>query len=261
MKIIASSKINSCFIDGIMFVLTKIGHDCIMWSCDKKPVFNMIDEQKPDVILISSKELIKFDLVKKEKPHTKIVYVGDIESNIPDLTLKEKPYANTVKYNIKDLNRKESISLERYIYDLIYISNYPLNIKEFNILRQIVNNFKIKFGIFGKHGYPIYEYLGNISRKENILLLNNCRAGVDFLGWNFLDFVLFNKPCFTFFDNPIFFPVQNINDMANIKEFYKINNPKEFIIDNKITDCHITSEMLEKLGYKKESEKCLSLLV
>lgn len=261
MKIIASSKIDINYIEGIMFVLTKLGHDCILWDDKKKPLFNMLDEQNPEVLFLTPNEQKYLQLAQQEKK-IKVVFVGKEEPVVKsDLWILPRPYANTIKYQ-NNWNRKEKHILETaYHYDLIYFSDTPITKNQFSILVEI-SKIKIRMGIFGNVRLPLYEYLGIVLKSERTLLINNCKAGIDFCGNSFLDFALFNKPCLTFFDNPIFFPVKNnpsINDLMTAGKL-KVEVPKQFIYDNKLTDCHITSEIFDKLGYKEIRDKCLSLL-
>jgi hypothetical protein len=254
MKIIASSKI-SYFMEGILLVLTKLGNDCIVWDDKIKPFFNMLDEQKPDILFLTPSEQ-KYLNVGLNGKNIKMVFVGKGEPTTkPDLWIEPIPYANTIKYS----SYKEYYN-SGYRYDLVYFSDFQINQRQFNELAKISKINDIKLGVFGKIRLPLYEYCGIDLRNERALLINNCLGGIDFFGNLFLDFAYFNKFCLTFFDNPIYFTVKEFDEeiLGDIKN--KVNDRKEYILDNKLTDCHITSAIINKLGYEELSNKCLQLL-
>lgn len=254
MRIVASSKI-SYFMEGILLVLAKLGNDCIVWDDKFKPFFNMLDEQKPDILFLTPSEQ-KYLAVGLFNRKTKVVFVGKGNPIVkPELWIEPIPYANTIKYsgykNCNDWN---------YIYNLIYFSDFQINQQQLGELLKISKINNIKMGIFGKIRLPLYEYCGIDLRNERAILINNCLGGIDFFGNLFLDFAYFNKFCLTFFDNPIYFTIKEFDEeiLSNIK--IKVNDKKEYVVDNKLTDCHITSAIINKLGYEELSNKCLQLL-
>lgn len=231
MKIIASSKINFCFTEGILLVLSKLGHECIVWDEKRKPFFNMIDEQSPDVLFLTEYEKNWAEKLAQEKNTIVKMFGAD---NI-------KPYANTIK-----LGGARLVNLT-YSYDVVYFSDNKIGGEQINFLKQISKKYRL--GVFGRIRLPLYEYIGVDVRTERTSLIYNCNGGIDFQGWSYLDFALFNKPCLTFFHNDIFSSVPN-------QEIVKVSDRKDFVYSNGLTDCHAAANIFSG----EITQQCLNLL-
>jgi hypothetical protein len=286
MKIIASSKIKKNSIEGILLVLTKLGHDCFIWDRNIKPFFDMLDEQKPDILFITPNEEQALSIGQSEKTF-KTVFFGFGEptgqSNLwcvpyqsEKLSQERKTYifndyANTIKYSGKvDESPQHS-------YDLVYFTeetSQEIKPQIISFISEIFNNIAIKknirFGIFGDNSLNFNEYLGKVSAKDKATLMKNCKIGIDLFGENYMDFAIFKKPCITPFANPIFLSCINIKDFYDLLGLYLLNENElrdnvsktayKNIFEKKLTDCHITAEIFNQLGYTEISEKCLTLL-
>lgn len=282
MKIIASKKIKKNIIEGILLVLTKIGYDCYIWDRNIKPFFDMLDEQKPNILFIPPDEEHALSIGQSEKIFKTVFFgLGEPKGKsdlwcipYPNKKIEQERksyifnnYANTIKY----AGKIDESPL--YSYDLVYFTeDCPIKNKYIiQLLELISSKQNIKLGIFGDNPLPFNEYLGKVSNKDKAALMKNCKIGIDLFGENYMDFALFHKPCITPFNNTIFPPCINIQDIINRIHIYLYNDldfdrtlygkkAYENIIAQKLTDCHVTAEIFNKLGYKEIGDKCLGLL-
>jgi len=289
LKIIASSKINKNFIDGILLVLTKIGCECYFWDKTKKPFFDMLDEKKPDILLLMSNEepalmngqnesKFKTILFGLNKPQTKYdLWCKPILLENEDLKQEKifilNEYANTLKYS-GDLyeSSTHSYDIVYFVEKLLFINNANQIMNMANFVFNNISTFNnVRTGIWGEIPLHFNEYIGQINNKDKRLVMHNSKIGLDFCGENCMDFALFKVPCITLEDRlPIFFSCFTLKDIFDkLNMLYKMTDIErknygtltyDYIFRNELTDYHITSKILKQLGYNDLGEKCLKIM-
>jgi len=284
MRIIASSTIKKEIVNGILLVLTKLGYDCFIWDRQIKPFFDMLDEQKPDILLIHPSEEQALKLGQKEKQFKTVFFGYGEKTGDYDLQcvpyLKEglsqekiyvfQEYANTIKYSGKPKEPKS-----QYKYDVVYFTeDYSGGItkESESFIKQAIAGISesgIRFGIFGENPLNFNEYLGKVTDRDKLTIIKECKVGIDFLGGSHLDFAYFKKPCVVPFDNNVFFSCSELSKFyAQLELMLKDDAENKrvgdiaynTIFEKKLTDCHITSEIFNRIGYNQVGEECLKLI-
>ena len=283
LKIICSSQLKKELTQGILLNLTKIGCDCYIWDRTKKTFFDMLDEKNPDILILGTNEEKALECGQNEKKF-KTILMGSIKPQnnydlwcLPYKTKLEQEkiyvfsgYANTIKYSGKyDFSPK-------YSYDIVYFIDEPPKINKdlYNELNKmfldITSKKNIRFIAVGEKQstFILNEYIGNIENSGTLIF--NSKIGLDIFANKYLDFALFKKPCITSFNNDIFFPCLNLQNVFNQLNALYINQDDlrtkigeqayDKIYELKLTDCHITSNILNKIGYNDLGDECLKLL-
>jgi hypothetical protein len=283
LKIICSSLIKKELTEGILLVLTKIGCECYTWDRNKKPFFDMLDEKSPDILILGTNEEKALKYGQKEKKFkTVLMGTSKPEDNYdvwcsPYKTKLEQEkmyvfsnYANTIKYSGKYNERPE------YEYDIVYFIDEPQVInkdlyKELKILfLDITSKNNIRFVAIGKKpsAFNLNEYIGDTNNYGQLMF--SSKIGLDIFATYYLDFALFKKPCITLFNNDIFFSCLNLQSIFNQLNALYIDEDNlrtkigeqayDKIYELKLTDCHITSNILNKLEYNDLGDECLKLV-
>lgn len=234
------------------------------WVESQKPVFDVFDETRPDIVVLTRKHL-KPTVEKLIKQYnSKVIMIDgfDCEYEKIDLTKLESA-TNIVQYRNGE---KE----DRYISDCLYLS-----MDEWDTLGNehvpeclsclIYPNSKLKLKIFGKYKFPFAEYLGNISQKGINNALSSTKIVLVF-NKKILPTLAYNK-CFCLVHESIgnteypSFSKDNIR--SSINDWLHNSKTKKAIINTqyeaslKNTYLDIAKDIFIKLGYEDKAELCI----
>ena len=219
----------------------KESFETYLWN-PKKPIFDAIEEQKPDIIFCDFKYVNKtFLLACKEFP-AKIVLFGesvpnafdvDVVCTLPSLSKLMKKHLENGEHKtlyIKDyanltyINKKKKTNYE---CDLCYISTNDIEgyTAKIGLLSSVAKFGKTK--IVGNTILPIPQYLGTIDKDDKISFLKSAKIAIDWNTENILDYAAYNIFCISNKTNMLYptFDTKNLNKQIN--GFLKQKNIRE----------------------------------
>lgn len=258
-------------INGILSTLQFIKKDCLIWKSDEKPIFDMLEEKRPNVLFATPTEGDEVLQLAKDEYNFKLVYFG-VENTrvIPDLwcvpinTPPSHLHKISELCSVYQMSRFADIAKfyggknkKEYQYDVLYYSDVDITNEDCQCLTSKVFN-EVKLCAVGPVSIPIHSYLGNVSISTMSDLIQSCKLGFDFYGIHDMDFAGLGLPV-----------VKNLTDMdillKNETERKNVGKKqKSSIINSKTTGFHITNHIMNKIGYDvsreiKEKLECLKL--
>jgi len=194
MKIVISYNPNDDMICGIMAALKRVDDSLIIWDMRTKPVYDMIDEIQPDLLLLDSQQITPTILrALEENKNISVVLFGlsyyqqvkplmmCLPYNTPQILFKRldeekilyyliNPAANIAQYTGGEYD-------DRYQSDILYLSvdNKP----HMTILTNLSIQ-KYKFKICGRVPINLNNYLGQTTFKDMTSLIKSTKIGIDF---------------------------------------------------------------------------------
>lgn len=274
MKILIQNPIEP-MLEGITQVLASIGETLIIWDNKNVPLNDLMDRYHPELMFCYNGSIEK----KQQAKFVMIDNTGkDFDPNIVDLICTKNEPNN--KSNEKYLYVKTAANLayhtiqydQNYATDIFYYSqNTTPQILEH--LLEIEKHYQLK--IIGQHRIPIFSYLGVGTADDIVKFMKSCKIALAFDLSSVYTYAANKIFCVTNQENN-FYPTfttpmfsndvnQCINTYLNNKfitdDTYKsiINHAYEFIVSNH-TYFHRTHNILTRLGYNEQAEKCLTQL-
>ena len=199
----------------------------------QKPVFDMLDELKPDLFLCLSEDFnnpILGDALGEYNVDTVVFGLGYpadkitprllcIDDQVSDTILenvtvpyyKLKSAANIAQFNNGVIDTK-------YDSDILYISNCTLRTGILNILTELSNS-DLKLKICGNQPVPLPEYIGYADCVNISNLLASATIALDFDGNIRMNAASNKTMCISNIDNTIF-PSFDDNDIKDVIEHY-----------------------------------------
>lgn len=184
--------------DGLAATLVSIpGIEATMWVPTHKPVFDMLEEIKPEWIICPSNmltpifidaikeynvNLILLGLCEQDTPNVRLVCVDEntpdkiVENSKQDIPCyKIKPAANIAQYN--DCNYDD-----KYKSDILYFSNVDISKKPhiYYSLSELISLEKYQIKICGTTKIPLAEYIGVPTLQQSRALLGSTKIALDF---------------------------------------------------------------------------------
>ena len=193
MKILYLQNLDDDIVTGIgdtLSVLSSMSSVSLIKYDHNKPLYDLIDENKPDLCIGGILDVITVDDILEECGISTII-IGEFETNKPHhILVTDIPRAaNTVRYK----STATSSNL-KYQSDILYLSHYPLNKTQRELLTQILGlNYKVK--ICGNIKLPIPEYLGKTTPEVERELISATKLGIDFHGHMWRNYLINDKVC------------------------------------------------------------------
>lgn len=267
-------------LEHLTAAFTVVGENAIFWWQNNKPVFDMMHEHEPDILICEGSQLTNSMVVALTAfEHTKLVLINPMDKvnkkcqlervspgrifscytktpkiEIPGLEVI-KPYANTAQ--IRGGTYVEELSSDILIYtDNDSIVDY----KVLATVTQSLYNFQVK--IFGKNRINIPYYLGELSYKDMSNAIASAKIAIDF-GDHYMDFAANKLYTFTHFDNPVWANVDYDKygtELGKLLHEDKLRNKlvkKAHKMTNGNTIFNRAGYILEKLGYLQNSVRLM----
>lgn len=243
---IVFSNSNSPLTQGLASTLEYCGHSVSLWNKTKKPVFDMLYELKPELMLIYKKDIDNAlqEAVKQYK--TPCVVLESSEIFDPFIPFDPLPACNPVQYG-------NAIPLYKYKTDVMYFSHVS-SVKGIPFLDVLT---KYKFKIFGQYIVPYPQYLGYLSSiKEYRNAMKSTKVFVDINGYDTLNAALMEVNSTSYGLNPLVYP-ECFNSFLSLDELTEqldriIKKPKfnkeqkKFVLQN--TFFHRVYDLFKQLG-------------
>jgi len=185
---------NSIMALGIAASLMAIKQPCIFWNPQTKSFFDMVDELKPDVIVVTQEHLANdsqlalamknFDEAKKivcleTAIKTQWSQISlDCADVLCDWTLIE-PAANVAQFS-------HGKRVEGYDSDVFYFSDQPASPVIMKVLANCANKYKLK--IVGPHSLPLIQFLGQADLSTVCDFMVSTKVAIDYRDRHIMDY-------------------------------------------------------------------------
>lgn len=275
MKVVLSQEENYKAI-GLASTLASIyANDFFYWNPKEKPVFDLFDELKPDILFLHEQynnEVVHSAL--SEYPSTKFIFIGntingkgpdaiitwdkELEISIP--TFYFRPLVDLINYHSGTVQNKLKT-------DLIYYSRTP-DKEVLDVLGRLSLDFQLK--IYGPHRIDLPNYLGFLDTHQISDAFASSKINIDFHETR-MEAALSRTISLCSYDCPKQW--SRFSDYDDLKEKISLllqneleeerqkvgNNLYNFVV-SRHTYFHLISEVFSKIGLIEESKKSLSKL-
>ncbi len=281
MKIIATAP-NMPEMQGLASTFTALEYNFMFWDKKAKPTFDMFDEIKPDVIILTAADVDQTVVAAlQEYKATKVVFFGVTvpdgitpslmsyprKLSTPQLAkinsgglpyVQIQPAADVAKFSKGKYNKQHTS-------EILYITGLPY--QETLIPHILCSLLDYDIKIVGPRPIPFAEYVGNVNLKILCDLMKSTQIGLDFMGLHTLDYAANKVFCLSSDKNdvvPYFTQESYKDDIARFLNNHKLMDKHiESAYDHVIsshTYFHRTADVLNGLGYDKEAKKCIEYL-
>lgn len=219
-----------------------MGDDFIVWQQNKKPIFDMIDECKPD-IFICFEENVSYSMVQMLREFKNITFVL-FGNGIPqilvnrkiDLLIPSTDVSPSVRNNIsnadgKILFMKEYANIaqvfggrdnDKMRCDMSYLSTVPLNMypKMMKIALTPINA-RFRYLVYGPHRIKIIpNYVGSTSLEETSSMIKSSKINLNIGGFNLLDIAANKGFAITNINNKLYPTYSSCQDVIKVAEHH-----------------------------------------
>lgn len=267
MQIVCSKSVSK-FAEPLLSSLKYIGQDCTIWSSETKPINDMVEDLRPNVLIIAPNESNEMVLAAQQQHNFQLVYFGFgqffIEPNLwclPENTpidiFNGIPNAHTFKKCADLAKYGKGTYQDDYNYDVVYLSDMTYDNIEIRDTLIELSTKDLSFIIVGNASIPLPQYLGSINLKERANLIWSCKVGIDFNLLNAFNFAIYKKPCVCVTGGAA---IGLINKYLNSPALRKEHGEAayKYVVGNNLTGFDESSNLLLKLGHSELSEQCLS---
>lgn len=269
----------SHYITGLVAALDACRYPVLWWNPDVKPIFDMMEEKKPNLLLCHSED-INIDMVNAlEEYNPKIVLIGFSSAYIkPDLLcIPEEKIKNPkiVEYleksglKIMTINKRANVAqynggkfCEEYSSDILYLSREQPSNNTITILKYLINNTNYRVKICGNYQLPFAEYLGRIDLSTALDMMKSSKVVLDFDGdiaWNC---AAMNVPCLSNRDDNCAIYYQNTDDLMDKINSILVSSSQPNLIEElynkKMTYHHLLAQILENINLTTEASDITS---
>ena len=275
-------------LEGFAQVLTSIEAQIIVWN-GQSPLNDLLDIHNPDLTIGYSGI--------KNRPKGKLVIIGEYLGDLdPDLICVSADLPKFKKDQIKNLpNASKHFFVDvaanlayntieydsKYATDIFYYSQNTTP-EIFAYLQEIEKDFQLK--IIGHHKIPLSSYLGAGNANDIVKFMRSCKIALAFDKPSLYTYLINKVKCFTNQDNefaPLFSSIEELKSEIFYFTDIKLSNeeltplPKTLLstdsiiknsedhyqsIISKDTYFHRAHNILTRLGFTEQAEKCLSQL-
>ena len=276
MKIVSTALKNKQDILGAFTAI--LAENFLIWYPDIKPVFDMIEEVQPNVILCEAEDIDStFLRAIKENPDIDLVIFGvgtseDVLSVANNIVIC--PPANTPPTIRKNIDQCDSTVLyvaesanmaqifngvfnKDISTDILYVSNVPTMDKTYilPILSDIYQQKK-QIKVVGEYSVPLPFYLGSVRTVEISSLLSSSKIVLDFDGTMLLDAAINKAFVISNTINGLYPHYDNIDSLRKLIEYYlendELRKTKANMAYNKViksdTSFHRVSDIFKALN-------------
>jgi hypothetical protein len=238
--------------------------EVVTWISKEKPVMDMFDETKPDILILSAEKLDmpELQIARSRYPNTKIVSVGEVGGNVlsPDLSIghtgKPMPFPCIPFFGGAMVGMIGSPVKEKYLgCDILCITDYidVSNSDSIAYLDFVCENYNTK--IFGQKKVPFPNYLGILSPAQRSSALASASIYLDLDGHSWYDGAWLGMEVISVSDSSINF-FNNIKDLEEKINFCLSRNGsakqsiKASVMNSTYFD--LTSDILNFFGLQSQ---------
>lgn len=245
MRVVCTHK-NDSYVAGLSSTLGHVyGHDFKLWDCHNKPVFDVFDEVKPELLIIHI-EYCNEQLFQalKEYSNTKVLCI----TNEPNQVFP----GFAPHYDLADVVHYGRGKVKPYLHtDVLYYSCIPVTEELTNTLCFLSNRFAVK--IFGPAQVELPQYLGDLDFRQTANAFASATINLDFHNHSRFNAII-NKTLSV--DHTELELDQAIRTYLNENKLYK-KKVKELYehTKNASTFHHHLADVLDLAGFTSESDK------
>ena len=181
--------------------------EVITWNPAEKPVMDMFDEVKPDIV-ISSSEVFSdkaTEFAKKAYPNAIMICVGHIEDylvepnfcigqhqhrNLPILAFGDGPMLGKIgNPSVEECLRSDVVCITSNVRELTELDN--------QIIQYLSSMSSITFKAFGTNKIPVKNYLGIVDHQTEANAINSSKIILDLDGGSGYDGLWLKKNVIT----------------------------------------------------------------
>ena len=250
MKIAIPQNSTHFITNGLAATLVSIpGVEATMWIPTHKPIFDMLEEIKPEWIICPSNMITPTFISAIQEYNVSLILLGLCEQDIPNIKLmcvdektpdkiienakqdipcyKIKPAANIAQYNKCDYD-------EAYKSDILYLSGVDISKKPYvyQFLSEIISLEKYQVKVCGAAQIPIAEYIGIPTLQQSRKLLGSTKIALDFDKNILYDCAVSKTFCLSNVKQDIF-PSYQDNLLKQIEHFLNSNKNTDQYIGEK----------------------------
>lgn len=221
-----------------------MGIETIIWMPQHKPVFDMMHEQKPDILFIKSSHFHPVIAQAVQEYKVKVVLLGKPVESLPMLPDLWCIPDDAVKYSPQDIlydcNKmilgkganiaeiRNGIHTDKWDTDILYLAseNVPNAEPLFNLLHEACHNSDYKFRCYGLTYFPLPSYIGTVAVTEWSNLIKSAKVVIDFNASILFDVAANQGFCLSSVESPLYPNFTNLESLKQQLDLY-INNEKE----------------------------------
>jgi hypothetical protein len=256
------------YAESLVCPLKYLGNECVVWSPEKRAIFDMVEELRPNILVVAPNESSE---ILKEAQHLynfQLIYFGFGESNVqPDVWCVPQNTPENIKTNIvnsHELKKCANLSKlgkpyydDELNYDLIYFSEEDFSkTPEVTETLIMLSTLDISFVIVGPIRVPLPQYLGTVTLQDKVKLMCSCKIGLDFNLINAFNFALYKKPCIYECGMKMIPKIQYYLKNEEGRH-YDGNEAHNYIKNNNLVDFSEAAKILQLLGYSELSNQCI----
>lgn len=187
-------------LNGLAATLSLIpGINVIYWIPEQKPIFDLLDETRPQILFCTSQMLTPIFIKAIQEYNVDVIVLGPTSLDINNIKLVILPYqlpekiinnaVESLEYQSYIWKRAANVAQyknckynEVYASDILYISDIDIANKPYiyNILLDIIGEQKYKVKICGTFRMPLNEYIGVPNLQEICTLMGSAKIVLDF---------------------------------------------------------------------------------
>ena len=175
--------------------ISAIGHEVTVWDRETKPIYDMLEEQKPDILFLEKNDIaeIVYEAIKEYKPtvvlHSAFLPPEMDDTDVVSLILYEATISEKIAANISEnvprlpfapganlIMTKQGSYDHRFETDVFYYANIspPYALAEDYL--KIFHQFGIKCA--GPTIIPFHNYMGVTNQKEKYTFFSSAKVSI-----------------------------------------------------------------------------------
>jgi hypothetical protein len=286
MNIVFSSLSNVPVFNGIAAVLTANGDNVTNWNGNNKPVFDMLEDLKPEYLFVGQGQ-IDTALIEGllEYPQTKLIVYGTaipkeledstalivVPQHVPDTIMRNLPGATTkIKRAANIVQFAGGYYVDAMKSDLLYITNSASVQRGYinNHLSGVLFNTDYKVKVVGSFKMPCPQYVGRVTIKDTLNFIQSASITLDY-DWDIALDVVANQslPITNVKNDLVPYFTSELELLELVEKFSKNEKLRrktarqayKLIIDND-TYFHRTAELGELLGVESWKTQSMDTL-
>jgi len=248
--VVEHSENNLCpFIISISKVLNAIGHKIIFWNQNHKSIYEMLEELKPDIIIVNNSLKPNYWEIIKNK---KYIFYGNHDPI-------NKAIAKITKTNLIDLI-SYPYTFENHIFntDILFSSNYYQKERDLSrLMDKVFEKTDLRIKYCG-HSHIQSPYFAGFLETEEFTKIALCSKIV--ITTDEIEKIsLLNRKIYAILSNEL--DIEEIDEICKNEKIRKskLKEERKKIIDN-TNSIEYVANLLENIGLISDKERSLSLI-
>jgi hypothetical protein len=221
---------------GIINAAQEVFKDTVLWNPDVKPVYDMLDEEKPDLLICDIRYATDSFIKAMNEYKVNIVLFGNgapqglnpkVLCASPNTGVKIREFIEQGDHETLYLDKSANTALyndgeksDLFESDISYISTNTKNMFEKILILSELNKDNV-LKIYGNTRMPLDNYLGNVRNADISRILNSSNAVLDWNGEFLLDIIAHGSFCLPNIPNPYFDHFDTVNELPAVLKYVK----------------------------------------